>query len=113
MMRQFCCHPVAPPPAHIYLPTPGTRRSNPMDMHGYSRCRIYVLRSTENASIDLVIKGAPNEYGPYLQELGEQASQCDVTSDLSFVLRDISRYLVIEIPRLTGSWTIWAVPIHA
>jgi hypothetical protein len=111
-MQHVCRHPAEPPPAHIYLPTPATRRSNPMDMCGYSHCRIYLIGSTDNASIDLEIKGAPNESGPYLQELGEHASLRGVTADTSFVLRDISRYLVIEVPRLTGGWTIWAVPMH-
>ncbi|MFC4597756.1 hypothetical protein [Cohnella hongkongensis] len=84
-----------------------------MDMMGYTRCKIYLYASAENASIDLTIQGAPNEDGPYMLELGERASIRGATADFSFVLHDISRYLVIEVLRMTGNWTIWAVPMQA
>lgn len=106
-------NPFAPPPAHIYLPTPSTPRSNPMDFLGFTSCRIYLYASSPDASIGFTIMGAPNESGPYMRELGELASQQAVASDTSFVLHYISRYLIIEVARQTGSWTIWAVPMRA
>jgi hypothetical protein len=111
-MPQTEYDPFAPTPAHIYLPTPSTARSNPMDMLGFACCRIYMFASTPDARMDVTLKGAPNESGPYLQELGEHACQTGVVADTSFVLQHISRFLVIEVSNQSGSWTIWTVPMR-
>ncbi|MFD0961024.1 hypothetical protein [Paenibacillus chungangensis] len=101
----------APPQAHIYLPTANTSQSNPMDMGGCSNCRIYLLASGDAGEIDVIMKGAPNEAGPYLDEISEHAKLSGVKDSVSYVLRDTSRFLIVEAPKLQGSWTIWVVPI--
>lgn len=103
------CLPPAPP-AYVYLPTGSTTMSNPMDMYGYSRCRIYVKAAAAGTSIDVVVKGSPNENGSYVDELGPDARKT-VSGEASYVLQDISRFLRMEVSNFTGSWTIWIVPV--
>ncbi|WP_010268420.1 hypothetical protein [Paenibacillus senegalensis] len=100
------------PPAYVYLPTGSTAVSNPLDMYGYSRCRVYVQPASLPSSIDVVVKGAPNEDGPFADELGAEARRIGISSETSYVLQDISRFLRIEAENFTGSWTIWVVPIY-
>lgn len=98
------------PPAHVYLPTGSTARSNPMDMYDFSACRIYLLPAG-TGSIDITIKGSPNENGVYLQELSENSRKTAITTGTSFMLENISRYLLLEAANQQGSWTIWVVPM--
>ncbi|MCR2804859.1 hypothetical protein [Paenibacillus soyae] len=102
----------APPPAHVYLPTASTARSNPMDMEGYARCRVYLLAAGDEDEIDVTLLGAPNEDGPYLEEISELARRFGVKGSVSYVMEDISRYLIVEATRLQGNWTIWVVPMR-
>ncbi|AYB42798.1 hypothetical protein V4V36_22015 [Paenibacillus lautus] len=100
------------PPAYIYLPTGSTAVSNPMDLYGYSRCRVYVKAASATSTIDVVVKGAPNENGTYTDELGPDARKSGITGEASFVLQDISRFIRVEVSNFAGSWTVWVVPIH-
>lgn len=100
-----------PPPAHVYRPTANAARSNPMDMLGYARCRVYLLASGPGCEIDVAIQGAPNEDGPYLDEICGQAKRMGVTDSVSYILQDISRFLIVDASRIKGSWTVWVVPM--
>ncbi|CAM3326877.1 MULTISPECIES: hypothetical protein [Paenibacillus] len=100
------------PPAYVYLPTGSTAISNPMDMYGYSKCRVYVKPAVPGISIDVTVKGAPNEYGPYAEELGPAAKQTGISGEVSYMLEQISRFLRIEVANFSGSWTIWVVPLQ-
>ncbi len=105
-----------PPPAYVYLPTPSTAASHPMDMYGYSKCRMYVHADGvgDAPGIDIAVRGAPNESGPYFDELGPDAKRTKVASGATYVLRDVSRYVRIEVEGelAAASWTIWVVPMR-
>ncbi len=101
-----------PPPAYVYLPTGSTAVSNPMDMYGYAKCRVYVQTTQTGTRIDVTVKGAPNESGIYAPELGTEAVKTGITGTTSYVLQDISRFLRIEVANFTGNWTIWVVPLQ-
>lgn len=99
------------PPAHVYLPTGSTARSNPMDMYYFSACRVYVHPAAAG-TIDITIKGSPNEGGVYLQEIDVNSSKSGITASTSFVLENVSRYIVVEASNQQGSWSVWVVPIE-
>lgn len=97
------------PEAFVYLPTPSTLVSNPMDLKGFSRCRVYIQSAT-GGHIDVTIKGAPNENGMYTDELSTEARKTGITESVSYVLENTSRYLQVHCAGLTGSWMVWVVP---
>lgn len=102
-------HP-APPESFVYLPTGSTLISNPMDLKGYARCRVYVQANVAG-SIDVAISGAPNEGGMYTDELSVNAVKTGINGTTSYVLNDVSRFVKVKCANLTGKWTIWVVPI--
>ncbi|SDE25891.1 hypothetical protein SAMN02799630_05016 [Paenibacillus sp. UNCCL117] len=98
------------PEMYVYLPTGSTLVSNPMDMKGCTRCRVYV-QSAEGGSIGVTVKGAPNEDGMYVEELDSGSVRANITGSVSFVLNDVSRFLKLYCSGVTGSWTVWVVPM--
>lgn len=103
--------PVPPPPAYVYLPTGSTAISNPMDMYGYTKCRIYLKPGAPANLIDMTVKGSPNELGSYADELDPNARKSSVQGETSYVLHNISRFLRMEAANISGTWAVWVVPM--